>query len=187
MAIPASQIEIGNVIILDGGNWVVLTKDWTQPGKGGGFQQLKLKNIESGSIVQKRFRSAEKLEKAFVEHRSCEYLYVDGDRIVVMDKETYEQHHLAPELTESCLPYLVPNGDMVLMFLDGIAVSAELPPSVTLEITECEPAVKGNTATNVTKEATVETGLKIKVPLHIKNGEKVNVDTRTGDFISRAK
>ncbi len=185
MAVPASQIEIGNVINYEGDNWVVLTKDWTQPGKGGGFQQLKLKNINSGTIVQKRFRSAEKLEKAFVENRACEFLYQDGDQLIVMDRETYEQHMLAPEMTESALPYLLPNGEISLMFLDGNPVSAELPSSVVLEIAECEAAVKGNTATNITKEAVAETGLKIKVPMHIKVGDRVTIDTRTGNFLGR--
>ena len=140
---------------------------------------------KQGNTVQRRFRSSDKLETVFLESKVMEYLYKQGDSYCFMDTESYEQVMLPAELVEDSMPYVALNSQVRVAFYDGKPLSVDLPASVALKVVETEPGARGNTVTNVFKPAKLETGLVVKVPLFMNIGDKVKVDTRTGEFISR--
>lgn len=187
MATKLNQIRKGNVVILDGVYHQVVDFHHNTPGNLGAIVQLKLKNMENGNQFTKRFNSSESIETAFLSKRNCQYLYPEGDFFVFMDNESYEQYHLGAEVVGDRMKYVPFNENVVVLYLDEKAVDIELPSSVVLDVTEAEPSIRGNTATNVTKKAVCSTGLEVKVPQHINAGEKISVDTRTGEFLGRAK
>jgi elongation factor P len=187
MAVNLTQIRKGQVVKLDGQNYQVVDLEHRTPGNLRAFVQLKLKNMANGSQFTKRFSADEALETVFLEKRSCQYLYPEGKTFVFMDNETYEQSNLGEDVVGEKMHFIPLNSDVVVLYLDGAACDVEVPSSVILTIKESEPSIRGNTATNVTKRAVTETGLELKVPQHINEGDRVVVDTRTGDFISRSK
>jgi elongation factor P len=182
----ATQIKKGNVIKWRDQLWRVVAVQQTFTGKHGAYYQMKLQSLEDGHVETQRFGASDEVEKAFMEARRMQYLYQDGATYVFMDPDTGEQVHLGEGLLEEALPYLAYNADVQVQCHEGRPVAIEMPTSVALEVTRTEPAVRGDTATAVTKPAELETGLVVKVPGHIKTGDRIQVDTRTGDFLGRA-
>ena len=170
---------------LDGHPYVVTDFQFVKPGKGQGLYKCKLKNMITGSVIDRTWRSGEKLTAANVESKKMQYLFSSGDAFTFMDNQTYEQVEMQAELLGDDKFYLLDNLECEVLFYNERPVGVSLPSHVVMEITECEPGVKGDTATNVTKAATVHTGLVVQVPLFIKQGEKIKVDTRTGAYVER--
>ena len=187
MAISAGDFKTGLTLIVDGDPWVVLDFQHVKPGKGAAFVRTKLKNIISGGVVEKTFRPTEKFENAHIERKEMQYLYQDGDLYNFMDVETYDQIALNADVVGDALKFVKENENVKICSHKGNVFSVEPPLFVELEITETEPGVKGNTATNVLKPATVETGAVVKVPIFIEQGERIQIDTRTGEYLGRCK
>jgi len=184
--IRATGIKKGYVIRYEDQLWKVLDTQHTSFGKKGAYVQVKMKRLEDGHTETVRFSSDDEVEKAFLSTRRMQYLYDDPSGYVFMDPETGDQHIMDEEMVADILPYLAYNAEVDVSFHEDTPIGIELPPKVELEVAKTEPAVKGDTATSVTKPAELETGLTIKVPGHIKEGEKVTVDTRSGEFMGRA-
>lgn len=182
----ASEVRRGQVVKIEGRNYLVVDAEISAKGNWRAYIQFKLKDLENGSTIQKRISSGAKLDTVFTDRRECEYLYQQGTLHIFMDNKTFEQFELAHEDIEGLLPYMLHNTTVVVTFLDGKPTSVDLPSTVELSVTEAEPSVRGDTATNVKKAVTCETGLVVQVPHFIKVGEKIKIDTRTGEFISRA-
>ncbi len=180
--------EIRNGMVLDFKDslFVVVKVDHVKPGKGSAFARCKLKNITTGSVIEQTWKASESVTPVRVETRDMQFLYSEGTLCTFMDLESYEQ--LTYDIDgENIAGYLKENLEIEAMVYDGAIIGIELPFFVNLEVTETEPGVKGNTATNATKPATMETGLIVNVPLFITIGEVLKVDTRTGDYIERVK
>ena len=186
MKISAFEARIGNLMEYQGKLWRVLKKNHVKPGKGGAFVQLEMKCISDGTKLNERFRSEDKMEKAHVEPRNMQYLYMDGSNYVFMDNETYEQMSMTAEDLEAEAPYLLPNTDVQINFHNDNPIGVELPASVILEVVETEGVVKGQTASGSGKPALLETGHKVTVPTFVNVGEKVKVNTDTGEYMERA-
>jgi elongation factor P len=176
--ISTNQFKNGMHVELDGQVWRIVEFQHVKPGKGGAFVRTKLKNAESGSVVDRTFRAGEKMPRVHTETKSVQYLYDAGDEVVFMDSESYEQISLPRGEVASELEFLLPSGSVTLLTLDGRPGGIELPTSVELEVTETEPGVKGDTVSNVTKPATLETGAVVQVPLFVNVGDRIKVDTR---------
>jgi elongation factor P len=175
------------VIVEDGQLYSVIDRDLNTPGNWRAILNLKLKNLKTGAVTPRRFRPDDKAEQAYLDKRPMQYLYQEGDGYVFMDKETYDQMPLHKELAGELILYLKENDDAQVTFYDGKPISLELPATVELEVVETEPSVKGATAAAQYKPATLETGLKINVPPFVGIGERVAVDTRTGEYLGRVK
>jgi elongation factor P len=186
-AINCTEIRKGMVVRVDKDDFLVVDRQHITPGNWRGMVQMKLKNMKTGSITQKRFGSTERLETVFLEKKPCEYLFREGTGYVFMDKVTFDQFNLPGDLIDEDMKFVPENGEVQVTLLDEVPIGIDLPASVVLEVVDSEPSIRGDTATNVTKKATCQTGLEIKVPQFIEVGEKVKVDTRTGEFISRSK
>jgi len=186
VGIPATQIRKGMILELDGGLFQVHSFTHVTPGKGQAVMQTRLRNLHTGSLAEKRFRSSESVEVARRDSRAMQYLYKDGDLYTFMDMESYEQVGLTAEKIRDGLPFLMENMEVTVVYINEQALSVELPGVVELEVTETEPAVKGATAAAQTKPAKLETGLVIQVPPFVSTGDRVRVDTATGDYLTRA-
>ncbi len=186
MKISAFEMKIGNLMEYQGKLWRVLKLQHVKPGKGGAFVQAEMKDIAAGTKINERFRSDEKLEKAHVEPRQMQYLYAEGDSHIFMDLTTYEQVTLAEEDIAEQLGYLLPNMEVQINFHNENPIALELPSNVVLEVVETEGVVKGQTATSSGKPARLETGITVSVPQFINAGEKVKVNTTTGEYVERA-
>lgn len=187
MMIKATDIRRGMVITMEGVNFVVVDFAHHTPGNLRAMVQTKLRNMNSGSIIDKRLRSVDQIEVPYVETKQYEYLYSSGDEHVFMDTETYDQLSFAPEILGTSMQYLLPNHKVNVMYVGEKAVSIEVPASIDLVVVETPPSIKGATATNQYKEAVLETGLKVQVPPFVGPGEKIRIDTRTGEYIERVK
>jgi elongation factor P len=187
MKIKATDIRRGMVINMEGTMFVVHDFHHHTPGNLRAMVQAKLKNLSSGSLVDFRFRAADQVEVPYVESKEFEYLYSSGDEHVFMDTETYDQLHFDPDMLGTAMQYLLPNTRVQVKYIDGKAVSIDVPATADLTVTETPPAIKGATATNQYKEAVLETGVKVMVPPFIDPGEMVRVDTRTGEYMERVK
>ncbi len=185
--IYASDFRNGMTFVLNGEPHVVLSFQHVKPGKGAAFVRTKYRNILTGATREEAFSPNDKFDQAVIETKQMQYLYNDGTLYYFMDPESYEQVPLAFELVEDAIKYLRENDTATVRFYEGNAFIVEAPNFVDLKIIETEPGVKGNTATNVTKAATVETGAVIQVPIFIEEGEVVQVDTRTGEYLGRSK
>ena len=174
------------VLRVKGDLFVVHDFQHITPGKGNAVVQTKLKNLKSGTIINQRFRSTESIETAFLETKTMEYLYQDGANYCFMDVETFDQIMLSDDVVGDVMPYLAANAQVQMTFHEGKPVGVDIPAAVVLEVIETEPGAKGNTVTNVFKPAKLETGLEVKVPLFINVGDKIKVDTRSGEFLERA-
>ncbi len=182
----ATDIRKGQILVVDGELWVVLDYTHLTPGNKRGYVQVTMKELRSGRKDNRRFRSTDKVEKAFIDTKEVQYLYRDHSGLHFMDTTTYEQTVLDPELAGDAVYYLS-EGDLVKVSFHGeTPVGIELPAAVVLEVTQTDPGVRGDTVSNVFKPAVLSTGLEIKVPNYITVGEKVKVDTRTGSFLERA-
>ena len=187
MNIKASDIRRGMVIVMDGTNFVVHDFHHHTPGNLRAMVQAKLKNMQTGSIIDKRFRSVDQIEVPYVESKEYEYLYSQGDEHVFMDTSTFDQFPFSADLVGGSMPFLLPNTKVSVRYVDEKPVSIELPDSVEHTIVDTPPSIKGATATNQYKDAITETGLKISVPPFIGPGEKVRIDTRDGKYVERVK
>ncbi len=185
--VSAVEIRVGNLIEWDKRVWRVLKCYHVHVGgRGGAFMQVEMKDIEAGTKTNQRFRTEDKVERAFVDARDMEYLYQDGDGYVFMDKQNYEQLTLPGDFLEGQAGFLLPNTDVQINVYNGRAIGIELPPSVILTVVETEPGIKNATATNSFKAAKVETGIIVQVPPFINQGEKVKVSTNDGSYMERA-
>ncbi|MDW7740184.1 MAG: elongation factor P [Bacillota bacterium] len=184
--ISTNDFHTGITIEYDGDIFTVLEFQHVKPGKGAAFVRSKLKNLRTGSIVDKTFRAGEKVARAHLEKKEMEYLYRDDDHFNLMDTESYEQITLTEEQIGEGVKYLKENDKIFVVFYGEKVVGVDIPITVILKVTETEPGVKGDTATGATKPATLETGVVVQVPLFINNGDSVKIDTRTGGYIERA-
>lgn len=187
MAGSTSDLRPGAVIMFNGEMCVVLESEHRTPGNLRAFYQVKMRNMRSGRQFENRFRSGESIEFVRVERKNYQFLYRDGSNLFFMDPDTYEQLPAGADLLGNSINFLKENQEVQLAFVDGTVIAAELPSHVILEVTETEPGLKGDTATNVLKPAVVETGAQINVPLFINEGDFVKVDTRTGAYAERVK
>ena len=181
-----NDLKNGLVLNLDGQLWSVVEFQHVKPGKGGAFVRTKLKGLASGSVVDKTFRAGEKFPRVRTEQKNMQYLYDSGDEVVFMDEATYEQLSLPHADLEDELPFMQPSSSVQVMFVGGNPSGVELPASVVLEVTDTEPGVKGDTVSNVTKPATLETGAVVQVPLFVNVGDRIKVDPREKRYIQRA-
>ena len=182
-----NDLKNGLVLNLDGQLWSVVEFQHVKPGKGPAFVRTKLKNVESGKVVDKTFNAGTKVETANVDKRTMQYLYNDGTSYVFMDNGTFEQTEVSPAALGDAVGYLLENQEAIIATNDGRVLYIEMPASVELEITFTEPGVAGDSATGRTKPATLETGHEIQVPLFITQGERVKVDTRDSSYLGRVK
>jgi len=187
MMIKATDIRRGMVITIEGVNFVVVDFAHHTPGNLRAMVQTKLRNMNTGSLNDKRLRSVDQIEVPYVETKEFEYLYSSGDEHVFMDTETYDQLSFTPEILGTSMQYLLPNSKVMVMYVAEKPVSIEVPASIDLIVKDTPPELKGATATNQYKEATLETGLKVQVPPFVQVGEKIKIDTRTGEYVSRVK
>ncbi len=184
--ISTNDFHTGVTIEFDGDIFTVLEFQHVKPGKGQAFVRSKLKNLRTGSIVDKTFRAGEKVQKAHLERKEMEYLYRDGDDFHVMDMESYEQITLTAGQIGDGVKYMKENDRLNVVVHNEEVLGVEVPITVFLKVTEVEPGIKGDTASGATKPATVETGLVVQVPLFINEGDTIKIDTRTGYYIERA-
>ena len=180
-----NDLKNGMVLNLKGQLWSVVEFQHVKPGKGPAFVRTKLKNVLSGKIVDQTFNAGIKVETATVDRRDMQYLYNDGTDFIFMDMETYEQIPVSPETVGDGAHFLLDNQQAIVASHDGQILFVELPASVVLEIAYTEPGLQGDRSNAGTKPATLETGYEIQVPLFLNQGDKVKVDTRTGDYICR--
>lgn len=184
--VNANDIKNGMTILFEDNIYVVLEFSHVKPGKGAAFVKAKLKNLRTGSIVEKTFNSSIKLERAMIQKVDMQYLYNSGESYNFMNMETYEQIEIPANSLGDDAKFLKENLSVNITFYEGEVLGIILPDKIEYTITKTEPAVKGNTTNNATKEATIETGLVIKVPLFIEEGEKILVSTSDGKYVSRA-
>jgi elongation factor P len=184
--VNTNQFRNGMHIELDGSPWRIVEFQHVKPGKGGAFVRTKLKNLDSGSVVDKTFRAGEKFARVHTEVKSVQFLYDDGSEAHFMDEQTYEQFGLPRADVADALPYLLPSSSVQMLAINGKPSGLQLPASVELVVTQTEPGVKGDTVSNVTKPATLETGAVVQVPLFVNIGDRVKVDPREARYISRA-
>jgi len=184
--ISTNQFRNGMHIELDGSVWRIVEFQHVKPGKGGAFVRTKLKALETGAVVDRTFRAGEKFARVHTEVKNLQFLYDDGSEAHFMDEETYEQFGFRHADVADALPYLAPSSSVQMLTVDGKPAGVQLPSSVELTVTETEPAVRGDTVTNVSKPATLETGAVVQVPLFVDRGERIKVDPREGRYISRA-
>ena len=184
--VGTNQFRNGMHIELDGGVWRIVEFQHVKPGKGGAFVRTKVKNIDTGAVVDRTFRAGEKFPRVHTETKNVQYLYDSGSEVVFMDEETYEQFNLPRASVEDALDFLQPSSSVPMLAVDGKPAGVQLPASVELRVSDTEPGVKGDTVSNVTKAATLETGAVVQVPLFVNPGDRIKVDTRERRYISRA-
>ena len=184
--ISTSDFKNGMCLLLDDGLFQVVEFQHVKPGKGGAFVRTTLKNVRSGAVVDRTFRGGEKVERAMIDKREMQFLYRAGEDYVFMDNTTYDQLNVGPSSLGAASNYLVESADAILKMFGDEIVGVELPAAVELDIAETEPGIQGDRVSGARKPATLETGLVVQVPLFVGPGDRVKVDTRTGDYITRA-
>jgi elongation factor P len=184
--VSTNQFKNGMHIEHRGSMWRIVEFQHVKPGKGGAFVRTKLKNLESGAVVDETFRAGEKFARVHTEVKQVQYLYDDGAEVHFMDEQTFEQFALPHGELEEELPYMLPSTSVHILAVNGKPSGVQLPASVELTVSDTEPGVKGDTVSNVTKPATLETGAVVQVPLFVNVGERIKVDPREARYISRA-
>ncbi len=184
--ISASDFKNGVTIELDNNLCQIIEFQHVKPGKGAAFVRCKVRNVKTGGVVERTFRPTEKVPKAHIERKEMQYLYSDGELCHFMDVNTYDQIAVDQKDAEASLKFVKENEMVKILSHEGKVFDIEAPLNVELEITETEPGIKGDTAQGATKPAIVETGARVMVPLFIEQGERIRIDTRTGDYMSRA-
>jgi elongation factor P len=184
--VDTNSFKNGMHIELDGKVWRIVEFQHVKPGKGGAFVRTKLKSLDAGAVVDRTFRAGEKFPRVHTEVKNVQYLYEDGSDAHFMDAETYDQFTVPRGDIEDELSFMQPNATVQVLAVNGKPSSVQMPASVELTVTETEPGVKGDTVSNVTKPATLETGAVVQVPLFVNVGDRVKVDPREGRYISRA-
>jgi elongation factor P len=185
-AVSTNDLKNGMTLDLPEGLFQVVEFQHVKPGKGGAFVRTTLKNVRSGAVVDRTFRAAEKVEQAIVDRREMQYLYRDGDDLVFMDNESYDQLTVAPTALGESANYIVDGSTVQLAMYNSEIVGVELPAAVELSVRETEPGVQGDRVSGARKPATLETGLVLQVPLFVNVGDRLKVDTRSGEYITRA-
>lgn len=185
--LDTSAIRKNLKIEIDGEPWVVVDFQFVKPGKGQAFTRTRLKNMVTGNVVDKTYKSGEKLQEATIDEKQMAFLYSQGDAYAFMDNQTYEQVELTSEKIGEVINYLTENMNVEIIYFKGQPIGIDLPNFVELEIVETEPAVKGDTVTGATKPAKLTTGYSVNVPLFVNSGEWIVVDTRTGQYVERVK
>ncbi|MCL2771485.1 MAG: elongation factor P [Firmicutes bacterium] len=185
--ISAGDIRKGTTFVYNNGVWTVIDFMHVKPGKGAAFVRTKIKNVITGQTLETSFNPVEKFEPATIEYKEAQYLYPDDSLCYFMDTTTYEQYPIDRATIEDLLMYLLEGCIVKIGFYKGSAFTVQPPTFVELDIVECEPAVKGDTSSSAGKVAKLETGLEVMVPLFIANGERIRVDTRTGEYHERVK
>ncbi len=184
--ITTNDFKTGITIQSDGELWMVLEFQHVKPGKGSAFVRSKLRNLRTGAVLDKTWRAGEKVATAHIDKNKMQYLYSAGDTCVFMNNETYEQVEIPMSRMENQLNFIIEGMDVNIISFEGEILTVDIPEKVVLTVTEADPAVKGNTATNATKDCVVETGYKLQVPLFINPGDKIVISTSTGKYVSRA-
>jgi elongation factor P len=184
--VNTNQFKNGMHIELEGSPWRILEFQHVKPGKGGAFVRTKLRNIDNGAVVDRTFRAGEKFPRVHTEVKNVQYLYDAGDDVVFMDEESYEQLHLPRSTVADELQFLQPSGSVQMLHVNGRPAGIQMPSAVELAVTDTEPGVRGDTVSNVTKPATLETGAVVQVPLFVNVGDRIKVDPREKRYISRA-
>lgn len=180
-----SDFKKGLAIRYNGETYVLVTYQFVNPGKGSAFTRAKLKNVKSGKVVEVSFRSGEQIEEANMAYKKCQYMYSDGSVFNFMDNQDYEQFEMSADLIGDQANYLMEGGDVTIVFVDNLPVGMQLPPKMDFKVTDSPPGEKGDTATGGTKHVTIETGAKVAAPLFIKEGDKIRVNTDTGEYVER--
>ena len=183
--VSAGDFRSGLTVEIEGNVFQIIEFQHVKPGKGAAFVRTKLKNIINGGVVEKTFRPTEKFPTAHIDRRDMQYLYSDGDLYNFMDPESYEQISIAQDVVGDAMKFVKENENCKINSYNGSVFAVEPPLFVELEITETEPGFKGDTATGASKPATVETGAQVNVPLFVNQGDKIKIDTRTGEYLSR--
>lgn len=183
--ISANEFRKGITFEIDGQPYVVVDFQHVKPGKGAAFVRTTYRNIITGATREEAFNPSDRFNRARIEKKNMQYLYNDGANYIFMDNETYEQLELSTEQVEDVMKYVRENDSVDVRFYDGRVIDVEAPNFVELEIVEAEPGVRGDSASNITKKATLETGAVVNVPLFVNVGDTVKVDTRTGEYLSR--
>ena len=181
-----NDLKNGMTLSIDGQLWSIVEFQHVKPGKGGAFVRTKLKNVLSGKVVDRTFNAGVKVEVASVDKREMQYLYREGDDFVFMDTQDYDQPRIPAATVGDAANYLLEEQMVTVAFNEGAALYLELPAAVELTVAQTDPGLQGDRSTGGTKPATLETGAQIQVPLFISTGEKIRVDTRTGDYLGRA-
>ena len=180
-----SQFKNGLKIELDGSPFTIVYFQHVKPGKGGAFVRTKIKNLLNGRTIDRTFRSGEKAELADIEETKMQYLYNDGESLVFMDQHTYDQIPISPEVIGDQIDYMLENMSVEVLFWNGKPINVQLPNYIEAKVTKSDPGVKGDTSSGASKPATLECGATINVPLFIKEGDVLRVDTRTGEYAER--
>ena len=183
--IMAGDFRKGVTVEIDGQVWSIADFQHVKPGKGAAFVRTRLKNVMTGAVLERTFSPTDKYPKAHIENKEMQYLYSDGELYYFMDVETYEQLPLNYSQVEEAINFIVENESVKVRFFKGNPFSVEAPNFVELTVTHTEPGVRGDTATGTTKPATVETGYQVNVPLFVNEGDRIRIDTRTGDYMER--
>jgi elongation factor P len=186
MSVKASSLRRGQGVLWEGGIWVVFSASHVAKGNKASYMQIELRDVKTGQIIGRRFRVDENIEEAFFERKKMEYLYMQGQDMVLMDPTNYEQSEVPISMLGDKKMYLVSNMELELSFAQGECVGVELPNTVELKVIDTPPALKGATATNQLKEALCEGGAKIRIPAFVENGTVIKVDTRTNEYLGRA-
>ena len=184
-AITTNDLKNGITLELDNGLFQVVEFQHVKPGKGGAFVRTKLRNMKTGNVFDRTFNAGVRVEQALLEKKDMQFLYRDGDDYVFMDLESYDQQHVAPVALGDAADYMVENSIAIIAFYNGDIVSVEIPASVELNVTDTEPGLQGDRVSGARKPAKLETGKTVQVPLFINVGDRVKVDTRSGDYITR--
>jgi elongation factor P len=185
MSVDTSQFRNGLKIELDGEPFSIVFFQHVKPGKGGAFVRTKVKNLKTGRVLDRTFRAGEKLEEADVAERTMQYLYQDGDQLVFMDTTSYDQIPFSQEQVGDARKYLKENLEVEVLFWRERPINIELPSFIEALVTRTDPGLKGDTASGATKPATIETGAVVQVPLFVKEGDRIRVDTRTDEYVER--
>jgi elongation factor P len=187
VAISTNQFKNGNHIEVDGTIFKILEFQHVKPGKGGAFVRTKLRRASDGNVIDRTFRAGEKFRSVHTEARKMQFLYADGDDAHLMDAESFEQITMPEATVADALRWVTPSSEIEVLFIDGEPADLQLPSAVELEVTATDPGVRGDSVSSGgTKPATLETGAVLQVPLFVEQGERVRVDTRTGDYVARA-
>ena len=186
MSVSTNDLKNGMTLDLDGTLFQVVEFQHVKPGKGGAFVRTKLKNVRTGAVIDRTYRADEKLEQAIVDKREMQYLYSDGDQYVFMDNTTYDQRHVDPATLGDAAKFLKEGDAAILQIYKDEIVGVDLPAAVELEVTVTEPGVQGDRVSGARKPATLETGHVLQVPLFVNQGDRIKVDTRSGEYLTRA-
>jgi elongation factor P len=184
-AISTNDLKNGITLEIDNVLYQVVEFQHVKPGKGGAFVRSKIRNLRNGAVIDRTFNAGVRVEQAILDRKDMQFLYRDGEDYVFMDLESYDQQHVSPVALGDAADYMVENSVAVIAFYNGDIVTVEIPASVELTIAETEPGIQGDRVSGATKPATLETGKVIKVPLFVNQGDRVKVDTRSGDYMTR--